>query len=74
MLLFIGGIILKGLSILIELSINHMSLKYGTKIISLPINVEQDDFTSEMEASSNSVKPLGKQIYMHIETSKTSSA
>ncbi len=73
--LIIGGLILKGLFILIELSIDNMSLKYDTKI-SLPINVEHEDFTSEMEmeASSNSLKPLGKQIYMHIENSKTSSA
>ena len=64
--LFIGGLTLKGVQILIESSIDRLSLKYDTKISSLPINVEQEDFTSEMEmeVNSNSVKPLGKQIYM----------
>ncbi len=68
--LFIGGLILKSLLILIESSIDKLSLKYNTKIISLPMNVEQVDFNPEknveieVEAGSNFVKPLGKQIYM----------
>jgi hypothetical protein len=66
--IFIAGLTLKGLLILIESSIHRLSLKYDTKIISLPINAEQEHFTPEkkieMEVSSNSVKPLGKQIYM----------
>jgi hypothetical protein len=68
--LFIGGLALKGIFVLIESSIDRLSLKYDTKIISLPIHVEQEDFTPEketemkIEADSNSVRPLGKQIYM----------
>ncbi len=68
--LFIAGLSLKGLFILIESSMDRLSLKYDTKVISLPINVEQEHFAAEkkmemkIEVSSNSVKPLGKQIYM----------
>lgn len=68
--LFIGGLMLKSLLILIESSIDKLSLKYNTKIISLPMNVEQVDFNPEknveieIDAGSNFVKPLGKQIYM----------
>lgn len=68
--LLIGGLTLKGLIILIESSIDRLSLKYDTKIISLPINVEQEDLNIEknveieIEADSHSLKPLGKQIYM----------
>jgi hypothetical protein len=66
--LFITGLSLKGLFILIESSIDRLNLKYDTKIISLPIIMEQEHFTpekkTEIEVSSNSVKPLGKQIYM----------
>lgn len=68
--LFIGGLMLKSLLILIESSIDRLSLKYNTKIISLPMNVEQVDFNPEknveieIDAGSNFVKPLGKQIYM----------
>jgi hypothetical protein len=66
--IFIGGLALKGIFILIESWIDRLSLKYDTKVISLPINVEQENFTPEkkmeMEAGSNSLKPLGKQIYM----------
>jgi hypothetical protein len=66
--IFIAGLTLKGIFILIESSIDRLSLKYDTKIISLPINVEQEDFApekkTEIEVSSNSLKPLGKQIYM----------
>jgi hypothetical protein len=68
--LFIGGLALKGIFILIESSIERMSLKFDTKVVSLPINVEQESITPEnetemkIEADSNSLKPLGKQIYM----------
>jgi hypothetical protein len=68
--IFIAGLILKGIFVLIESSIDRLSLKYDAKIISLPINVEQEDITPEnktemeIEADSNSLKPLGKQIYM----------
>jgi hypothetical protein len=66
--IFITGSILRGIFILIESSIERMSLKYDTKIISLPIHVEREDFApekkTEIEADSNSLKPLGKQIYM----------
>ncbi|MFM9840935.1 MAG: hypothetical protein ACKVOQ_21895 [Cyclobacteriaceae bacterium] len=68
--LFIAGLILKGIFILIESSIERMSLKYDTKIILLPIHEEQEDFATEMkieveiEASPNSLKPLGKQIHL----------
>jgi hypothetical protein len=68
--IFIAGLILRGTFILIKSSIDRLSLKYDTKVISLPINVEQEDFAPENEtemkivASSNSIKPLGKQIYM----------
>ncbi len=66
--LFIAGLSLKGLFILIESSVDRLSLKYDTKIISLPINAEQEHFTPEkkmeMKVSPNSLKPLGKQIYM----------
>jgi hypothetical protein len=68
--IFIAGLTLKGIFILIESSIDRLSLKYDTKIISLPIHVEQEDSIPEnetemkMEADLNSLKPLGKQIYM----------
>ncbi len=67
--LFIGGLILKGLFILIESLIDRLSLKYETKIISLPMNMGQDDFNLEnveieIETDSSFPKPLGKQIYM----------
>ncbi len=66
--LFIGGLTLKGVFILIESSIYRLSLKYDTKVISLPIVVEQEHFSLEgkmkMEVSSDSVKSVGKQIYM----------
>ncbi len=68
--LFIGGLILKGLFILIKSSIDKLSLQYDAKIISLPMNAEQVDFNLEknieieIEAGLNSLKPLGKQIYM----------
>ncbi|CAN5212763.1 hypothetical protein BH09BAC3_BH09BAC3_25850 [soil metagenome] len=45
--LFIGGLTLKGILILTKLSIDRLSLKYDTKIISLPINVGHGDFTPE---------------------------
>ncbi len=76
--LFIGGLTLKGVFILIESSIDRLSLKYDTKIIPLPANAEHDNFTSEKvkeeKVISNSLKPLGKQIYMHAESQKTFSA
>lgn len=76
--LFIGGLTLKGVEILIESAIDRLSLKYDTKIISLPVNAEHDNFTSEnikeTEVISNSLKPLGKQIYMYAESQKTFSA
>ncbi len=68
--LFIGGLTLKGLLILIESSIGRLSLKYDAKIIALPVNEDQVYFNPEknaeiaIEAGSNSLKPLGKQIYM----------
>jgi len=68
--LFIGGLMLKSLLILIESSIDRLSLKYETKIISPPMNAEQGDFNPEknveieIDAGSNFVKSLGKQIYM----------
>jgi hypothetical protein len=68
--LFIGGLALKGIFILIESSIDRLSLKYDSKIISLLISVEQENITPEnetemkIEADSNSLRPLGKQIYM----------
>jgi hypothetical protein len=68
----IAGLTLKGIFILIESSIDRLSLKYDTKIISLPINVEQEKITPEnetemeMEVDSNSLRPLGKQIYMRV--------
>jgi hypothetical protein len=68
--IFIGGLALKCIFILIESSMDRMSLKYDTKVISLPINVEQENITPEnetemkIEADSNSLRPLGKQIYM----------
>jgi hypothetical protein len=66
--LFIAGLALKGIFVLIRSSIDRLNLKCDAKIISLPINAEQEHFTPEkkieMEVSSNSVKPLGKQIYM----------
>jgi hypothetical protein len=76
--LFIGGLTLKGVLILIKSLIDRLSLKYDTKVISLPLNAEHDDFAQgnqmELEVSSNSLKPLGKQIYMHTATQKTFSA
>ncbi len=76
--LFIGGLTLKGVAILIESSIDRLSLKYDTKIISLPVNADHDNFSSEniieTEVISNSLKPLGKQIYMHAGSQKTFSA
>ena len=76
--LFIGGLTLKGVLILIESLIDRFSLKYDTKVISLPLNAENDDLTPgnqlETEVSSNSVKPLGKQIYMSEASQKTFSA
>lgn len=71
-LLFIGGLTLKGLFILAESTIGRLSLKYDTKIISLPMNEDQIYFNPEknveieIESDSNSLKPLGKQIYMRI--------
>ncbi len=68
--LLIGGLTLKGLFILIVSSIDRLSLKYDTKIISLPINVEQEDINPEknveieIEAGSNSLKPFRKQNYI----------
>ena len=68
--IFIGGLTLKGLIIHIELSIDRLSVKYDTKIISLPVNEDQVYFNPEknvevaIEADSNSLKPVGKQIYM----------
>lgn len=77
-LYFIGGLTVKGLVILIQSSKDRLSLKYDTKIISLPVNAEHGNFTSENiiepEVTSNSLKPLGKQIYMHAESQKTFSA
>ena len=74
--LFIGGLTLKGVLILIESLIDRLSLKYDTKVISLPFNGEHDDFAPgnqlETEVSSNSLKPLGKQIYMSTASQKTS--
>jgi hypothetical protein len=59
--LFIGGLTLKGVVILIESAIDRLSLKYDTKIISLPVNSEHDNFSSEniveTEAILNSLKP-----------------
>ena len=76
--LFIGGLTLKGVLILIESAIDRMRLKYDTKVISLPLNMEHDDFAPgnqmKKEVVSNSLKPLGKQIYMHAESQKTFSA
>lgn len=75
---FIGGLTLKGVLILIESSIDRLSLKYDTKVISLPLNAEHDDFAPgnqmKTEVVSNSIKPLGKQIYMHAASQKTFSA
>ena len=68
--LLIGGLTLKGLFILIESSIDRLSVRYDTKIISLPINVEQEDLNPEknvkieIEAGSNSLKPFRKQNYI----------
>jgi hypothetical protein len=63
-----AGLTLKGVVILIESLRNRLSLRYDTKIISLPLEVDQEDFNPEikpeMEAVSNSLEPLGKQIYM----------
>ena len=76
--LFIGGLTVKGILILIESSIDRLSLKYDTKVTSLPLNTEHDDFASgnqiKTEVSSNSLKPLGKQIYMRSASQKTFSA
>lgn len=76
--LFIGGLTLKGVLILVEAAIDRLRLKYHTKVISLPANAEHDNFTSESiietEVVSNSLKPLGKQIYMHAGSQKTFSA
>jgi hypothetical protein len=76
--LFIGGLTLKGVVIVIESSIDRLSLKYDTKVITILVNAEHDNFTSEniieAEVISNSLKPLGKQIYMHAESQKTFSA
>jgi hypothetical protein len=66
--LFIGGLTLKGIVILIESAIDRLSLNYDTNIISLPVNEGHDNFTSEniieTEVVLNSLKPLGKQVYM----------
>ncbi len=76
--LFVGGLTLKGIFILTKLSIDRLGLKYDTNIISLPVNVEQDEFTfenqMETEVIPNSLKPLGKQIYMNTAIQKTFSA
>ncbi len=76
--LFLGGLTLKGILILTKLSIDRLSLKYDTKIISHPANVEHGEFTQgnqmETEVISNSLKPLGKQIYMSAAIQKTFSA
>jgi hypothetical protein len=76
--IFIGGLILKGVLILIASSIDRLSLKYDAKVISLPLNAVHDDFAQrnqmETEVSSNSLKPLAKQIYMRTATQKTFSA
>jgi len=73
--LFIGGLTLKGVVILIESSIDRLSLKYDTKIISLPVNEEHDNFTSEniieTEVISNFFKPLSKKINMHAGNQQT---
>jgi hypothetical protein len=67
-LLFMAGLTLKGVVMLIESLRFRLSLRYDTKIISLPLEVDQEDFNPEikpeMEAVSNSLEPLGKQIYM----------
>jgi hypothetical protein len=51
---------------------------YNTKIISLPVNAEHGNFTSENivkpEVISNPSKPLGKQIYIRAAIQKTFSA
>jgi hypothetical protein len=68
--LFTAGLTLKGIFILIGSLIDSLSLKYDTKILPLPIKVEQEGFTREnkmemkSEATSNYLKPSGKQIYM----------
>ena len=76
--LFIGGLAVKGILILIESLIDRLSLKYDTKVISLPLNAEHDDFAPrnqlETEVSSNFLNPLGKQIYMNTASQKTFSA
>jgi hypothetical protein len=68
----------KGLVILIQSSKDRLSLKYDTKIISLPVNAEHGNFTSENivkpEVISNPSKPLGKQIYIRAAIQKTFSA
>jgi len=72
--IFIGGLTLKGVLIFIASSIDRLSLRYDTKVISLPLNAEHDDFAQgnqmQKEVSLNSLKPLGKQIYMGTATQK----
>ena len=74
-LFFIGGLTLKGVLILINSSINRLSLKYNTKINLHPSNDEHDDFILEnkieMQVVSNSLKPLGKQIHIRRQRNPT---
>ncbi len=68
---FIGGLTLKGAIILIDSSINRLSLKYDSKTDVHPVIEGHDEFTSgnkrEMQVVSNFSKPLGKQIHLRLQ-------
>lgn len=67
----IGGLALKGILILIDSSINRLSLKYDTKIIAHSAIEWYDELSSgnknEMKFVSNPSKPLGKQIHLRLQ-------
>ena len=68
---FIGGLTLKGAIILIDSSINRLSLKYDTKIIAHPAIEGYYELSSEnkkeMKVVSNPSSPLGKQIHLRLQ-------
>jgi hypothetical protein len=67
--IFIAGLIVKGIFILIETLIYKVSLQYDSQSI-LAVEEAPADSSLEtkavmkMEVVSNSLKPVGKQIYM----------